>query len=226
MTNDIDLATPEGTLSRRQVLGGEVAASGGQDGAVLAGQNRLAFTAAGKEFTFDTGAIRGVLHGGGQSKGLIPAFDVASGTAITKSLGLFSHYRLLDDTNRYGKAGWDWASTATLTGDGAVAVQWKADDRHPLDMSAEYRWASPDTLDLTTRVVGERTCGVLKLSWASYFDGFPETIVHAGDSGWLGPKTEDGVWQAFPGDGAAVTITATAAGNAHRTRLSGRFAHG
>src|ERR1035441_1326249 len=104
--------------SRRQFIGGAIAATA--SGAVLralADENKLAFVAAGKQFTIDTGVLRGTLRDGGQSKGLIPAFDCASGTALTKSLGLFSHYRLLDDTNRYGKAGWGWASDAKLLGD-------------------------------------------------------------------------------------------------------------
>ena len=108
---------------------------------------------------------------------------------LTKSLGLFFHYRLLDDANRYGKAGWDWPSTASVSSAGTVEVRWTADDQHPLDMAAEYRWAAADTLDLTTRIRARKDLRRFEVFLASYFEGFPETIVHAGDAaGWLEPE--------------------------------------
>jgi len=197
-----------GHCSRRQFIGGALAATA--SGAVmsaLAAENKLAFVAAGKEFTFDTGALRGTLRGGGQSKGLIPAFDCASGAALTKSLGLFSHYRLLDDTNRYGKAGWDWASEAKLLGNGAVEVRWTADDAHPFDMMAVYRWSAPNALDLTTRVTARKELKRFEVFLASYFDGFPTTVVYAGDKpAFVSAAKEVAKWHMFPRDEAAVKM--------------------
>lgn len=189
--------------SRRQFIGGALAVATG----ALAAENKLGFVAAGKEFTFDTGALRGTLRGGGQSKGLIPAFDCASGAALTKSLGLFSHYRLLDDTNRYGKAGWDWVSEAKLLGDGAVEVRWTADDAHPFDMMAVYRWSAPNALDLTTRVTARKELKRFEVFLASYFDGFPTTVVWAGDKpAFVSVSKEAGKWHMFPRDEAAVKM--------------------
>ena len=61
MTIDADSTTPRQTCSRRQVLGGAIAAAlAGTAFPAVAGENRLAFAAADKEFTFDTGASRRV----------------------------------------------------------------------------------------------------------------------------------------------------------------------
>lgn len=170
-----------------------------------AAECKLAFVAAGQEFTFDTGALRGTLRGGGQSKGLIPAFDCASGAALAKSLGLFSHYRLLDDHARYGKAAWDWGSEAKRVGDGAVEVRWTADDAHPFDMMAVYRWNAPNALDLTTRVTARKELKRFEVFLASYFEGFPTTVVYAGEKpAFITAAKEAGKWHMFPRDEAAV----------------------
>ncbi|MBM3861109.1 MAG: hypothetical protein FJ395_15880 [Verrucomicrobia bacterium] len=197
-----------GRCSRRQFLGGAVAlAASGAMLRVLAAENKLAFVAAGKEFAFDTGVLRGTLRGGGQSKGLIPLFDCATGTALTKSLGLFSHYRLLDDQTRYGKAAWDWVSEAKLQSNGAVEVRWTADEMHPFDMMAVYRWTTPNTFDLTTRLTARKELRKMEVFIGSYFDGFPDTVVYAGGKpSFVSAVKEAGKWQMFPRDDEAVNM--------------------
>lgn len=194
--------------SRRQFIGGAiVATTSGAVLRVLAAENKLGFVAAGKEFAFDTGALRGTLRGGGQSKGLLPAFDCASGAPLTKSLGLFSHYRLLDDHARYGKAGWDWASEAKLLDNGAVEVRWTADEAHPFDMMAVYRWSAANALDLTTRVTARKELKRFEVFLASYFDGFPATVVYAGDKpAFVSASKDAGKWHMFPRDEVAVKM--------------------
>lgn len=194
-------------LSRRSVLAGLGCAVSCAALPAWAAETKLAFTAAGNEFAFDTGVLRGVLRGGGQSKGLLPVFDCASGMPLAKSLGWFSHYRLLDDATRYGKAAWDWPSVARVIAGGAVEVNWKADEAHPFDMQAEYRWAAPNTLDLATRVTARKELKKFEVFLASYFDGFAETRVYAGpSSGWTSPTQADGKWHAFPRDEQAVSM--------------------
>ncbi|MDD4868971.1 MAG: hypothetical protein PHR77_00320 [Kiritimatiellae bacterium] len=202
-----------GSYSRRQFFGGVLAATvSGIALPVLAAENKLAFITAGKEFHFDTGILRGTLRAGGQSKGLIPAFDCVTGRALTKSLGLFSHYRLLDDQTRYGKAGWDWASEAKLLDGGGVEVRWLADNEHPFDMMAIYRWSAPNTLDLTTCVTARKELKCFEVFLASYFDGFPATTVYAknpaaeGKPAFIGANKTDGVWHMFPRDEEAVKM--------------------
>lgn len=194
--------------SRRQFIGGALATTA--SGAVMRAmpaENKLGFVAAGKEFTFDTGALRGTLRSGGQSKGLIPAFDCASGAALTKSLGLFSHYRMFEENKRFGKAAWDWASEAKLLGNGALEVRWTADEAHPFDMMAVYRWSAPNALNLTTRVTARKELKRFEVFLASYFEGFPTTVVWADDKpAFVSASKEAGKWHMFPRDEAAVKM--------------------
>lgn len=171
----------------------------------------LAFRPAGKEFIFDTGTLRGTLRAQGRSMGLTGVVDVASGKALAGSYGLVSHYRLLDAEARYGTAAWDWPSQAQLLGDGAVEVSWPADAAHLFQMKATYRWVAPDTLDVRTEVTARRPLRRFEVFLASYFAGFPVSMVYA-RSGPEGkpefvPATKDrGVWLAFPRDDEAVRM--------------------
>ncbi|MFA7006336.1 MAG: hypothetical protein WC429_19990, partial [Verrucomicrobiia bacterium] len=132
---------------------------------------------------------------------------VATGTPLTKSVGLFSPYRLLDDTQRYGKAAWDWVSEARLLRDGSVEVRWSADEAHPFDLLAVYRWSAPSALDLALRVTARRELRRLEVFLASYFEGFPTTVVYAGDKpGFISAVKEAGKWHMFPRDEAAVKM--------------------
>ena len=97
------------------------------------------FVSAGREYHFDTGALRGTLRAEGKSLGLTAVTETASGAKVSRFSGLFSPYRMLDADARYGTAAWDWASTARLLPDGAVEVRWTADAAHPFDMTAVYR---------------------------------------------------------------------------------------
>ncbi len=164
-----------------------------------------AFVAEGNAFRFDTGALRGVLRGEGKSRGLLPVTDCATGTNLARSVGLFSHYRLLDATTRYGVAGWEWASTAELLPDGAVAVRWTADAVHPFDMTATYRWSAPNALDVTTTVTARKELKRLEVFLASYLEGFDAAFAYT-KNGFLEAKKTDGVWQAFPRDAEAAQL--------------------
>ena len=176
-----------------------------------AAEATLAFVAADKEYHFDTGVLRGVLRPQGRSLGLTSVTDTASGTAVAKAFGFCSHYRLLDAEARYGSAAWDWASESRLLSDGAVQVLWKADREHPFDLNALYRWAAPNTLDLTTSVAPQKDLSRFEVFLASYFEGFassfayvqgcPETV---GKPGFLEAKQSVGPWQMFPRDAEAV----------------------
>jgi len=182
---------------------------------------KLAFAAAGKEsvrlrfeeFRFDTGVLTGTLRRAGRSLGLTPVADKATGKPLGKASGLFSHYRLLSAGSRYGTAAWDWPSTARLLDDGAVEVRWAADAKHPLDMTAVYRWKRPNALDLTTTVTARKPVRGLEVFLASYFQGFPESLVYVrqgreGKPAFLAAKRSAGHWQMFPRDEQAVrTVT-------------------
>jgi hypothetical protein len=168
-----------------------------------------AFQPDGSAFSFDTGDLKGVLRGEGKSRGLLPASHVATGKSLAKSLGLFSHYRLLDDANRYGTAGWDWNSTAALAQNGAVEVSWTRDDAHPFDMHAVYRFTAADTLDLETGIRAGRDLKRFEVFLASYFDGFARSFAMVKDgskSRFDEAKQSDAVWHMYPRDADAVPL--------------------
>jgi len=174
---------------------------------------RLAFTASGKEYRFDTGALRGTLREGGKSIGLHPVLEGTPGANVAGMLGLFSPYRLLTADARFGTAAWDWASQAQLLPDGAVEVQWSPDKDHPLAITAVYRWTAPNVLDFQATVKPQQDVRRFELFLASYFEGFPRSFVYVqenpgadGKPGFLEAAKSAGVWQAFPRDEDAARI--------------------
>jgi len=190
-----------------------LAAAAGEPAAPAAGapDARLAFTAAGKEYTFNTGALRGTLREGGKSKGLLPV--LYGDVGIAGSLGIMSPYRLLTADARFGTAAWDWPSQAQALPDGAVEVRWSPDADHPLEMTAVYRWSSPDVLDFTATVKTQQALRKFELFVASYFDGFPASLVYVQENPAAGGKPAfleavkaAAVWQAFPRDDEAPKI--------------------
>jgi hypothetical protein len=170
------------------------------------------FSAAGQEFRFDTGALRGTLRPQGKSLGLSAVVEASSGKPIAGAFGLFSHYRLLDAESRYGTAAWDWPSEARLLPDGAVEVRWTADAAHPFDMKAVYCWKSSNTLDLATSVTPKKDLRRFEVFLASYFSGFPVSRVYARPSSgdpkpvFVEAEKSRGVWQAFPRDDVAIAM--------------------
>lgn len=180
------------------------AAYGGTNGA------RLRFEAAEDGgFRFDTGEWRGVLRGGGKPAGLTALIDCATGTNLAGKAGILSFYRLLDADARYGD-GWSWTGgVARVLADGAVEATWPADEGHPFDLRAVYRWRAPGTLDLEATVTARQDLRKFELFLASYVNGFPESCVYARTDlapAFVAADEAAGVWQAFPRDDGAVAI--------------------
>jgi hypothetical protein len=190
-----------------------LAAAAAEPGAPAGGvaDAKLAFTAAGQEYTFNTGALRGTLRGGGKSMGLLPLW--CGDVNIAGSLGILSPYRLLTTDARFGTAAWDWASEARLLPDGSVEVRWSPDAQHPLEITAVYRWSAPTVLDFTATVKPQQDLRKFELFLASYFDGFPVSLVYVAEAPAAGGKPTfmeavkaAAVWQAFPRDEEAARI--------------------
>lgn len=163
------------------------------------------------EYRFDTGALRGVLHGGGKSTGLLPVFDAATGTVLSKSMGLLSPYRILSKGTQHGIAAWYWDSQTRQLPDGAVEVRWAANETFPLDLSAVYRWAAANTADLTVTVTARQDLPQFEIFVACYFDGFTQAFVYAQDAAaglpaFLPASRSEGVWQVFPRDGQVAAL--------------------
>jgi len=170
-----------------------------------------AFVAEGKGYGFDTGVVRGMLRAEGKSLGLTGVVDAATGTPVAGGAGLFSHYRLLDAEKRYGGGAWDWASESRLLGDGAVEVKWTADEGHPFDMGAVYRWKGADTLDVTTSVTARKDLKGLEVFLASYFAGFAESLVYVKDGEkavFVSAVQAGGDWQMYARDEKAAEVIA------------------
>lgn len=171
----------------------------------------LAFVGDGPQYAFDTGIVRGQLRSQGRSLGLMPLTHGSEEHPIAQGYGVCSHYRLLDAQHRYGQGAWDWPSRAKLREDGSVAVSWSPDDRHPLAMRAEYRWQAANVLDLATTLTAQRDLQRIEVFLASYFAGFPHSHVYVqsaadGKAGFVEAAEQEGVWQMFPRDAAAVEI--------------------
>ena len=177
-----------------------IADSSGEEGKPLAFK-----PAAGGEFTFDTGVVRGKLREGGASKGLSQVIHIPTGQRLDSSMGLFSHYRVFTQGHRYGVGAWDWPSQAALEADGSVSVRWAATADRPFEMKAHYRWATPDTLDLETTVTAKTNLIKFESFLASYFTPvFTNTAVCAdAPEMFITARKEAGLWQAFPRDAAA-----------------------
>jgi hypothetical protein len=163
------------------------------------------------EYQFDTGILKGVLHRGGRSTGLLPVSDVASGKVLTKSMGWLSPYRTLSTGTQHGYGAWDWASETRLLPDGAVEVRWPANDTYPLNMTAVYRWSAANTADLEMAVTPQKDLPQLEIFVASYFEGFTQAFVYAQDAAtgqakFVPALKEDAVWHVFPRDGEVAKL--------------------
>ncbi len=175
-------------------------------------QTQLRFRQAGEEFEFDTGRLKGKLRAGGRAVGLSEVKHVPTGRTVSRSLGLFSHYRVFTTNRRYGDAAWGWPSQAVLREDGGVEVRWPAADDRPFELRALYRWSAPDALDVETCVRAHADLPGFESFLASYFaDGFTISRVYArgisgAESVWVSAEASDGVWQMFPRDPEAVTL--------------------
>jgi hypothetical protein len=193
------------SVSRRQfVLAGAAATAGvaifgGTRSVATAmedASNRLAFTAAGKGYHFDTGVLRGTLRKNGNSVGLQPAEDVASGAALAGEYTLFAPYRLLTPQRRFLPDARDWSS-----------------DAHPLELTAVYRFSGPNVLDFQATVKPQRALPKFELFLASYFAGYPASSVYVqnalqtdGKPGFVEATRQAGDWQMFPRDDEAVRV--------------------
>ena len=171
----------------------------------------LDFFASGtNEFAFDTGVLQGKLRAGGKSTGLSSVVHVPTGLKVDHGTGLFGHYRVFSANKRYGTGAWDWPSQAKLRPDGAVEVHWPSAADRPFELSAVYRWAGPESLELETRVLAKTNLSKFECVLASYFsEGFTNAsvVVRSNMHLKLEPATASaGTWQAFPRNDQAASI--------------------
>jgi len=80
-------------------------------------------------------------------------------------------------------------------------------------MKALYRWKAPNALDVVTSVTPKEDLARFESFLASYFKGFPESLVYVkscrqtgGKTGLLAAVRANGDWQMFPRDDASLKI--------------------
>jgi len=139
-----------------------------------AGPPTLSFKPAEEEgyFNFDTGLVRGKLRLDGKLQGIPELIHKESGLEVTYGgghVGLLSHYRVFSADTRYGHAARDWSSLPKVLPDGAVEVYFPPGEDHPLEMTAVYRWVTPDTLDLETIVKPQQDMPRFEVFLSNYF---------------------------------------------------------
>jgi len=179
----------------------------------LRADDRLRFKPA-PGLEFDTGLLRGRLHENGRSTGLSSVVHAPSGIKMSRSMGLFSHYRVFTTNRRWVKGAWDWKSTVTVRNDGSVDVVWLMPPDVPFELRAHYRWSGPATLDLETQVRALADLPDFEAFLASYLgETFTNSLVYvrehpgAGNApGFTAAEQSYGAWQMFPRDPRVVPL--------------------
>jgi len=170
-------------------------------------------------FSFDTGSVKGKLRADNQSQGIPTLVEIESGTELAYGRGnpgILSYYRVFSTNKRWGDAARGWPKSAKLLPDGAVQVHWPSRNDHPFEMTAIYRWNSPNTLDLETIVKPDRDMEKFEVFLSSYLRKQFKTLVYVkrtihapGDPFFLSTDVNDlvfGTYLAFPRDRRAAQI--------------------
>jgi len=162
----------------------------------------LGFKESGRGYKFDTGVLKGELRRDGKSFGGTPVTDVKSGEQIAAPLGLLTPYRLLDSNARYLPDARGWKSEARLLADGAVQVNWMADDKHPFDLQIVYRWSTAEALNAVVTITARKLLPKFEVFMTCYFNGF--NLCHgSGREGLVAADHKLGDWLCFPRDDEA-----------------------
>ena len=131
-------------------------------------------------YDFNTGVLRGKLRLDGRAQGISELVHVPSGQEITSGgghVGLFSHYRVFSTGTRYGHAARDWPAQTEILPDGAVQAYFPPGEDHPLEMTAVYRFSSPEVLDLQTIVTPAEDMPDFEVFLSNYFaPGFDASV--------------------------------------------------
>ena len=144
---------------------------------------------------------------------------VASGVPVAQGGGLpgvFSYYRVFSRDTRYADAARDWPTKTRLLPDGALEVSWPPAEKHPLEMTAVFRWRRPDALDLETVVRPQKDMPGFEVFLSSYFSPGFRALVYVKPNMFSPGKPEflpadvnplvDGTYLMFPRDRRAAEM--------------------
>jgi hypothetical protein len=170
-------------------------------------------------YAFDTGALRGKIRASGRSQGIVELVHVPSGVAVAHggSLpGIFSYYRVFSTDTRHGDAARDWPTRTRLLGDGSLEVSWPPAEKHPLEMTAIYRWRRPDALDVETVARPQKDMPGFEVFLSSYFSPGFRALVYVKPNMFTPGKPQflpadvsplvDGTYLMFPRDRQAAQM--------------------
>ena len=170
-------------------------------------------------FSFDTGEVKGKLRADNESQGIPTLVDIETGTELAYGQGnpgILSYYRIFSANKRWGDSARGWPKSSKLLPDGAVRIEWPSHNDHPFEMTAIYRWRSPNTLDLETIVKPDRDMQKFEVFLSSYFRNAFKSLVYVkrtlhapGAPFFLSADVNDlvvGTYLAFPRDRRAAQI--------------------
>jgi len=180
----------------------------------------LAFKPAGQDFfEFNTGTLRGKVRVRGASQGVSELVHVPTGVEVAHGGGLpgvLSYYRIFSAGQRWGDSARDWPTVNRLLPDGALEVAWPTAESHPLEMTAVFRLARPDVIDVETIVRPLRSMPRFEVFLSSYFSpGFrafvyvKPNLFGSGKPGLLAADVNplvEGTYLMFPRDREAVQM--------------------
>jgi hypothetical protein len=132
-------------------------------------------------YVFHTGTLSGRLRLDGKNQGIDELIYVPSGQEVTygeRKLSLMSHYRLFTTGVRYGDAARDWPTECKLLPDGAVEAAFKPEDDYPFAMSAVFRLAAADAIDVETIVTAREDLPRFEVFLSNYFGEGYDVSVH------------------------------------------------
>ncbi len=131
-------------------------------------------------YSFDTGTLRGRLRLDGKNQGIEELIYSPSGQEVTygnRRLPVMSHYRLFSTGVRYGNAARDWPTESRVLADGAVEAVFKPEEAYPLTMSAVFRLAAADAIDVETRVSAKEDLPHFEVFLSNYFgEGYDVSV--------------------------------------------------
>jgi hypothetical protein len=161
------------------------------------------------EFRVVTPLLEGTIRPAGASLGLTPLVHRPTGRRLASELGLLTHYRVFAGDHRFGSGMRDFPSEASVTPEGTLRVVWPENTERPFELSAEYTWRGPATLDLVTRVRPSVPLADFEVFLSSYLNAhFPVTAVYARPApdappAFITAERDAGDWQMYARDSAA-----------------------
>jgi hypothetical protein len=122
-------------------------------------------------------------------------------------MGLFGIYRVFGNGQRYGTGMWHVPSEAKAEADGSVTVVWPAAEVRPFRVTAHYRWAAANTLDVILEVAASENLIGFEAFLASYLGAsFTSAKILTKGGRLMTVERMNGQWQMFPRDTEAVKL--------------------